>query len=415
MSQMNQASFKLSPEKTLSDEQLALKQRVEAFLCQHRHAAQACFVIQGAAGTGKSVFLHALFADLQRDARQRPDHPLYGSENVLLVNHPEMLKAYKNASDSQAALRKKDYERPTTFINRMRKREAKVDIVLVDEAHLLLTRSDRYNHFFQDNHLEEILRLARCVVLIFDEQQVLKSKSLWRKGDLERLIARGPHEVHLLRHQFRMKAATSVQCWIDHFCRRQLLPLPVAAPGEPMFELKIFDDAQAMYTAIRRRNADSGLSRMLSTYDYPYRLDGQDHFIEAGDFRLRWDRSKPNERLPWAEREDTIDEVGSVYTVQGFDLNYVGLILGPSVSWDAERGEILIDPSRYEDGAAFQGTGRLDDAEAVKVRIMLNAINVLMTRAIDGLYIYAHDAGLRRQLLHLQDEAANHGENHVCK
>ncbi|MFP1727426.1 DUF2075 domain-containing protein [Lonsdalea quercina] len=415
MSQMNQASFKLSPEKTLSYEQLALKQRVEAFLCQHRHAAQACFVIQGAAGTGKSVFLHALFADLQRDARQRPDHPLYGSENVLLVNHPEMLKAFKNASDTQAALRKKDYERPTTFINRMRKGEAKADIVLVDEAHLLLTRSDRYNHFFQDNHLEEILCLARCVVLIFDEQQVLKSKSLWREGDLERLIARGPHEVCLLQHQFRMKAATSMQRWINHFCRRQLSPLPVAAPGEPMFQLKIFDDAQAMYTAIRRRNADSGLSRMLSTYDYPYRLDGQDHFIEEGAFRLRWDRSKPNERLPWAEREDTIDEVGSVYTVQGFDLNYVGLILGPSVSWDAERSEILIDPDRYEDGAAFQGTGRLDDAEAVKVRIMLNAINVLMTRAIDGLYIYAHDAGLRRQLLHLQDEAANHGENDVCK
>ncbi|MCL2894109.1 DUF2075 domain-containing protein [Brenneria tiliae] len=398
MSEINQASFKLAPGKALSAEQEALKRGVEDFLNRHRHDQHALFVIHGEAGTGKSVLLNTLFGEIQTQARLRPRHPLYGSENYLLVNHPEMLKAYKNAADNQPALRKKDYERPTTFINRMHKRGAIADIVLVDEAHLLLTRRDSYNHFFQDNHLEEIIRLARIVVLVFDEQQVLKFKSLWRESDLSRMLARWPHEVYALRRQFRMRADAASLRWIRAFCQRRLLPLPAA---EEAFEIGIFDDAQAMYELVKEKNAASGLSRMLSTYDYPYRLDGQDYFIEEGRFRLRWDRAKPNERLPWAEREDTIDEVGSVYTVQGFDLNYVGLILGPSVAWDAQREEIVLDAARYEDSAAFQGQSRIENSAGMKERIMLNAINVLMTRAIHGLYIYAHDRGLRNRLMSL--------------
>ncbi|EHD20122.1 MULTISPECIES: DUF2075 domain-containing protein [Brenneria] len=398
MSEINQASFKLAPGKTLSAEQEALKRGVEAFLDRHRHDQHALFVIHGEAGTGKSVLLNTLFGEIQTQARLRPPHPLYGSENYLLVNHPEMLKAYKNAADNQPALRKKDYERPTTFINRMHKRGAIADIVLVDEAHLLLTRRDSYNHFFQDNHLEEIIRLARIVVLVFDEQQVLKFKSLWRESDLSRMLTRWPHEVYALRRQFRMRADAASLRWIRAFCQRRLLPLPGA---EEAFEIGIFDDAQAMYERVKEKNAARGLSRMLSTYDYPYRLDGQDYFIEEGRFRLRWDRAKPNERLPWAEREDTIDEVGSVYTVQGFDLNYVGLILGPSVAWDAQREEIVLDAARYEDSAAFQGQSRIENSAGMKERIMLNAINVLMTRAIHGLYIYAHDRGLRNKLMSL--------------
>ncbi len=35
----------------------------------------------------------------------------------------------------------------------------------------------------------------------------------------------------------------------------------------------------------------------------------------------------------WAEKDYTIDEIGSTYTVQGFDLNYVGVELGPSVKY----------------------------------------------------------------------------------
>lgn len=72
-----------------------------------------------------------------------------------------------------------------------------------------------------------------------------------------------------------------------------------------------------IYEAIRQENARHGLSRMVATYDYPHTLNGEDHFIHEGRFTLRWDRSLPDEKLPWAERPDTIDEVGSSTLCRG--------------------------------------------------------------------------------------------------
>lgn len=390
----NDAAGKLSPEKRLSPEQQALKNAIKAFCLAHRHDDHAVFLIEGDAGTGKSIVINSIFNEIQclsRGADKKS--PFWGTENYLVVNHLEMMKLYKNISESYPDLKKKDFERPTTFINRMHKAGKTADILFVDEAHLLLTKSDKYNRFQQNNHLEELIRLARITILVFDEKQVLKFKSCWSKRLLDSLVKNIPCQTYILKKQFRMQAGQDVLDWIDGFHHKKILPMP----HKQTFDFRFFADAQDLYEAIQKENAIHGLSRMVATYDYPYRLDGEDHFIHEGRFTLRWDRSKPDEKLPWAERPDTIDEVGSVYTVQGFDLNYVGLILGPSVIYDPATDGIRIDTTRYEDGAAFAGRDGIQDPDSTKERIMLNAINVLMTRAVHGLFIYASDPALRER------------------
>ena len=42
---------------------------------------------------------------------------------------------------------------------------------------------------------------------------------------------------------------------------------------------------------------------------------------------------RQTKNLAWAEQPHTINEVGSTYTIQGFDLSFVGVILGPSVKY----------------------------------------------------------------------------------
>ncbi len=37
----------------------------------------------------------------------------------------------------------------------------KADIVLIDEAHLLLTKEDHYNNFYYKNQLEEIIKRSK--------------------------------------------------------------------------------------------------------------------------------------------------------------------------------------------------------------------------------------------------------------
>lgn len=395
----NEAIHKISPQKKLSVEQEDLKKIVENFCEKYIQEGSAVFIIEGNAGTGKSLVLNSIFNDIQKQARSNSHKtPLSGTQNYLLVNHPEMMKLYKNSAQNFSYLKQKDFERPTTFINKMHKLGQKADIILVDEAHLLLTRSDKYNRFKQENHLEELLKLARVVVLVFDEKQTLKFKSYWNKNTLAKITQNYFVQKFHLTQQFRMHSGSDIQRWIEGFCQKKILPMP----EKQAFEFRFFDDAQDLYETLKERNTQYGLSRLVSTYDYPYRLDGHDHFITEGRFHLRWDRSKPEEKLPWAERPDTIDEVGSVYTVQGFDLNYVGLILGPSVRYDEQTGGICLDPSRYEDSAAFAGRSGIEAPEQAKEQIMLNALSVLMTRAVKGLFLYASDPRLRCKLMALQ-------------
>lgn len=397
----NDAKKKLSPFQKLSSAQEQLKRNILEFCKTHQKDEHAIFVIEGDPGTGKSVVINSIFNDLQRLSRSKESRDIFsGKENYLIVNHPEMMKLYTNISEDFPYIRKKDFERPTTFINKMHKLKKRADVVLIDEAHLLLTRPDKYNRFNQNNHLEEIIKLARIVILVFDENQVLKFKSYWDKNTLLKILKGYPVKTFYLEDQFRMHANSDVLEWIKKFCARKVTHFP----KKQDFDFRCFADAQEMYDLIKQKNSQYGLSRIVATYDYPYRLDGKEHFIDEGRFHLRWDLSKPDERLPWAERPDTINEVGSVYTVQGFDLNYVGLILGPSVLYDTQADCLRLDPTRYEDGAAFAGKDGLPHPEKVKEQIMLNAINVLMTRAVKGLYLYAHDPALREKLLKEQSE-----------
>nr|WP_290443434.1 DUF2075 domain-containing protein [Sporolactobacillus kofuensis] len=354
------------------------------------------FVIHGDAGTGKSVVLSSVFHDLQNQSRAgEASDPLFKTSNYLIVNHPEMIKLYKEIAEELPNVRKKDFVRPTTFINQMHKQGERADVVFVDEAHLLLTKSDRYNRFNQDNQLEEILKCSHVVVMVFDQKQVLKLKSYWNEGNVQSYLQRFPNEIVYLTDQFRVRANADVIEWINAFVHKKVLPLP----RKQRFDFRIFEDAGELYQTIKERNAVYHLSRLLSTYDYPYALDGNDHYIDEPHFHMRWDRSRPEEKQAWAERPDTIGEVGSVYTIQGFDLNYVGVILGPSVSYDEQTDEIVIHTDKYEDGAAFVKRDDLQDLDAIKEQIILNSINVLMTRGIYGLYLYASDPKLRRKLM----------------
>lgn len=101
----NQAIEKLSPFKNLTDEQAQLVDEVIFFAKQHlTQDFPAVYTILGDAGTGKSVVLSHLFARLQQAARVQSDSPFYGTHNYFLVNHPEVLKVYKNRLPDRSKL-----------------------------------------------------------------------------------------------------------------------------------------------------------------------------------------------------------------------------------------------------------------------------------------------------------------------
>lgn len=402
----NSALTKLSPDKTLSEEQTALVTRIMRYCLLHiTDDSPAVFTIYGDAGTGKSVVLSKLFSQIQNAAKADSNSNLYCTNNFFLVNHPEVLKVYKQLANSVPTMLKKQYLRPTSFINQMDKQNSTADIVIIDEAHLLLSKPDHYNNFYYDNQLLEIIKRAKVVIIVFDEHQVLRMKSLWTSDRLERLLAPFTHDSYHLKQQFRMTASPALIDWFDEFTdQAQLNPIPIDATKN--YDFRVFDDAEEMRQAIVQNNDQVGLSRILSTSGYPSILDGGKHYITEGQFKMPWDQYNYTS-TPWAELPDTIDEVGSIYTCQGFDLNYAGIILGPPIYLDSDLSTVKIDLSKNTDPETFKKRNDLLDKLEIKQleeKMIMNSLNVLFKRGIYGTYLYAHDPKLRRRLVELFEQ-----------
>ncbi|MEK4448549.1 DUF2075 domain-containing protein [Bacillus sp. FSL M8-0052] len=395
----NKDIYKLSPYKELSPQQIDIKNEILDFCKEHlQKEGNHVIVIEGDAGTGKSVLLSSLFNTIQ-DLANSEDPFLKETDNCLLVNHSEMLKTYKSIANSLPNLKKKSLMKPTPFINEKTKTGATADIVLVDEAHLLLTKEDSYNNFRYQNQLDEIIKRSKITVVIFDPKQVLKIKSYWNDRLLEEIKNQYHAKTVKLTDQMRMNANPETIKWIDRFVEKKVLPLPTE---DSSFELKIFEDAAAFKTAIERKNSEDGLSRIVSTFDYLHKKDKKTYIVDEEGINMPWNSTQ--DKVTWAENPNSIKEVGSIYTVQGFDLNYVGVVLGPSVSYDEDNDELVIDTSKYKDKGAFVSRTDLspEQNEQIKEQIILNSINVLMKRGIHGLYIYATDPKLRKRLLELE-------------
>ncbi|MEB8171507.1 MULTISPECIES: DUF2075 domain-containing protein [Staphylococcaceae] len=378
----NRDVFKLSPFKELSEAQMDLKTKIIEFCNNHiNDDKKAVFLIKGDAGTGKSVVLSSTFNTIQDLSKNKDfiylentiENNLFNSKNYLLVNHNEMLKTYVTISESLPNLKKNNFLKPTPFINKSKSGKIKADITLVDEAHLLLTRPDSFNSFKENNQLEEIIKHSKVTIIVYDERQYLKIKSSWSENILKKIL----------------KGTNSEE-----------------------FEFKFFDNASRMHQAIVEKNEEFKLSRVVSTFDYVHKKDGNDYFVDEPEFSLAWNRT--DYKSTWAEEPQTIREVGSIYTIQGFDLNYVGVILGPSIGYDKENHCLKIDVTKYRDTEAFRQSSEevrtKEELIKMKEQIILNSMNVLLKRGVKGLYIYASNEELRKVLLNggLPLESRNH-------
>lgn len=402
--------YKASPFHRLSEEQYEYKMDILAKTekaIESDKMGQLIFVA-GEAGTGKTVFLSSLFYTMSMGDE---DFRIRNMEAYLLVNHEEQINTYLEIT-KRLDIYDKDKEnvcKPTHFINTHDKNHP-ADVILVDEAHLLLTRGKQ--SYRGENHLYDLLEMAKVVIAVFDRKQILRVEQMWEEKELERLekTARLEGNYLILKHQFRIKADAKTIKWIRDFIDNQEVnKIPQDTKG---YEIKIFDSPKALHEAIKRKaaNEETALSRLIATFDWPYidkkRPKNKQYWeVEIGDWSLPWNKQRPltrkekkkNKNLAWAEKKYTIDEVGSTFTIQGFDLNYAGVILGPSVKY--RNGKIVFDPSLSKNKGAIQKKSLHDGTKKSFGEILLrNETNVLMTRGVSGLYIYACDDELRAAL-----------------
>ncbi len=167
------------------------------------------------------------------------------------------------------------------------------------------------------------------------------------------------------------------------------------------YDFRVFDDPKEMYEEIKKRQKDSpGVSRMVAGYtqewisqynDYD-REDDYDIVYPQFDFKIKWNKwhRELSDSTPFIEDKTQDDRAGCVHTVQGVDLSYCGVIIGKDLRY--EDGRLLFDKTQNAKSDHSSGIRTADDALAE--RMIRNSYKVLLTRGIQGTYVFCEDKAL---------------------
>ncbi len=407
---IDKAIFKASPFHKLTNEQEEAKKKIVNKIIKDidkEERGQIIF-IEGEAGSGKSVLNSSTFYETISIFDKINKEKNKKLSCYLLVNHEEQYNVYNGIMNKLGVNEKygQVVYKPTPFLNRYTGK--KVDVVFIDEAHLLLTQG--YMGYTGKNHLEDIRKIAKVVVMMFDKNQILRANQYIDIDKINKI--KEESECINLKNQLRIQANEDVIRWIDKFTKESIIEKLPEDMGN--YEIKSFDTPEELEKEIKLKaqNKETKLSRMVATYDWKYNKKeskGHEYMVKIGQWQKLWNyqlinkensKEKKNlNKLSWAEQDITIDEIGSIYTIQGFDLNYVGVILGDSIKYDEKKNKIIYEPiKKINTKATDERTLENGEKKSFSKDFKKNEVRVLMTRGVNGLYIYACDEALRNKL-----------------
>ncbi len=88
----------------------------------------------------------------------------------------------------------------------------------------------------------------------------------------------------------------------------------------------------------------------------------------------------------WATDNSGMEQVGTVYTAEGFEFDYIGVIFAGDLVYDAAKGSWESVPSKSYDSQVKRKNPDL-------TRHLQNVYRVLMSRAHRGVYVHFMDKG----------------------
>ena len=119
--------------------------------------------------------------------------------------------------------------------------------------------------------------------------------------------------------------------------------------------------------------------------------------VVVGTYRRPWNARPDAGRLApgipkatlWAHDPSGIDQVGCVYTAQGFEFDYVGVIFGPDLTYDFDAQGWRGNPASSHDITVKRANERFTD-------LVKNTYRVLLSRGLRGCYVHFMDKDTER-------------------
>lgn len=385
---------------TLLDEQRVAYEMVLHAVERARAAdRKSVVVVSGGPGSGKSVIALSLLGELARQGRSA----LHATGSKSFT---QTLRRYAGKGSTRL---KNMFLYFNSFMTAERNG---IDVLICDEAHRIRETSvNRFTRSVQRQgaraQLEELLAAARVPVFLLDEHQVVKPGEL---GNVD-IITTYAKQMNLdvdvvsLHDQFRCGGSEVYERWV-----LSLLGLndrrAAVWEGDGRFDLRIAETPEEMESFLADRQRAGETARMTAGYCWPWsdpRPDGTlVDDVRVGGWSRPWnvksDRSvgdAPGSPF-WATDPHGFGQVGCVYTAQGFEYEWSGVIIGPDLV--ARNGRLVTHRDEFKD-PNFRSRKTVSDAEAD--RLIRNTYKVLMTRGMRGTILHAVDPETRAYLADL--------------
>jgi uncharacterized protein len=382
------AMIKGEPTYVLLDEQQETFKTILAKVAETKDLdTKAVFVIRGGPGTGKSVIALNLVAEL--------------AANGYAVQHATGSAAFTNTVRKRVGARAAGMFK--FFNSYLNAEDDTLDVLICDEAHRIRKHSwDRFRKkqaIDPDRpQIDELLSVARVGVFFIDDMQAVKRDEIGNSDEIERLAEEHGAEVHEheLQAQFRCGGSDGFVRWVESTLgiRRTANQL---WSGDDNFDFDIVDSVDELDHLIRQRAEEGHSARLVAGYCWPWSEPRGDGTLAPDVTVDGWSRpwnARPNATglargIPksyyWASEAGGIDQVGCIYTAQGFEFDYAGVVFGDDLVYRPRTGWVGRKEFSH-DGGLKRGTS---DEEFT--RLVKNTYRVLLSRGLKGCYVYFTD------------------------
>jgi DUF2075 family protein len=358
---------------------------------------KSVILIKGGPGTGKTVIALHIFAEIANSKKKR--------SVFFSTKSKPLLEGIKNRLE-----RGSDAKLLFTNLNQFipsRVEENSIDVLLIDEAHRIgKTSNHQYTKSIDRTDLSQVETLIRCSkvsIFFIDDKQAIRSAEIGSTDLIRENAIKyncSIEEVDLIS-QFRCNGSDNYLDWIEstlgHSNSKKILKV------QDNFDFRIIDNPTELYSILKEKELQENVTARLVAgfcWEWSKNLDSNGNLIndvKIGDFAMPWethgDMAKPPDGYvkwyEWAYKSEGIKQVGCIYTAQGFEFDYIGVIVGKDIRYDEVNDCLVGDISGTKDPTLKKGKDNFD--EYVK-----NIYRVLMTRGMKGCYVYFVDDSVRR-------------------
>jgi uncharacterized protein len=347
-------------------------------------------IVRGGPGTGKSVLAINLIAQFLREGRNT--HYATGSKaftetlwNIIGGRSRATFKYFN--SYGRAGFND-------------------VDVLICDESHRIRETSNsrfRKKEFRSTKaQVRELLDAAKVAVFFIDDRQIVRPNEIGSTMHILRHAEAVGADIseYELEVQFRCAGSDGFVNWIDNTLgvRRTANVIWDGADG---FDFRIVASPEALEGAIRQRASAGFTARVAAGFCWRWSEPLPDGTLAddvvIGDYRRPWDAKPGNWHLApgippaslWATDPNGINQIGCVYNIQGFELDYIGVIWGKDLRYDLDRQSWVGDKTHSADSVVKRSKDKFVD-------LVKNTYRVLLSRGMKGCYVHFMDKDTER-------------------